>query len=640
MRNPRILFYLLLFLFVLILPVFAQEMGANYDAASKKTTFRVFSEKATKMDLHIFSSPAGKTGQKHAMSHAGKGIWEVHLDGKYFGKYYSFTLEGDDKWIEEGHHVSDPYSRANVGPDGRSIVIDPNSFDWSGHKFTTPKMKDLIVYETHVKDLSQHKSSGVKDKAKRGKYLGVAAPPVIKHLTELGVTAIELLPIHQFDKNAAPPNSINYWGYMTTHFGAPHGEYASKGGKNGEQVNEVKQMIKTLHKNKIAVILDVVYNHTAEGDQKGPIFSFRGLSNDHYYRMMPDGKKYWNGSGCGNELASEKPMTRKLIIDTLMRWVKEYRVDGFRFDLGTLIDHQTMLAIKDALPKRVVLIAEPWAADWNRNQWDKNAFRGTRWAKWSDEFRDNTKNWVCGKGNRDKVMTVYAGNVVPYGWAAKPTEVINYVEAHDGYTFTDYLGGPKNMNAVRKFHKLVALSMLTSAGVPMIHEGQDFAKDKMGNHNSYNQDNEINWLNYEVKKKNRDIFEYYRGLIEIRKKYDNFRHNKPLSNASIHWMKPEDNWNALGRLLKGKRFNFIVLENTDPHKWVTFKLPNMSEWTIVADANEVSDKGIRTAVGDYKLSPQTAAILRQATARFDSKVRSGRLNSTIEKFNQLYNIEH
>lgn len=628
---------LLLFITLFSLPAgFAQEMGANYNPKTGKTVFRIFSENATEMNLHIFSTATGKTGTVHPMTNAGEGIWEIALKGSYFGKYYSFTLDGNDKWIKKGYHVSDPYARANVGPGGRSIVIDPKSFNWSGDNFKTPPMKDIIVYECHVKDLSYHKSSGVTAKSKRGKYLGVVAPTVLKHIKDLGVTAVELLPIHQFDKNAAPEGSINYWGYMTTHFGAPHDAYGSKGGKTGEQVNEVKQMVKTLHKNGIAVILDVVYNHSAEGDHRGPTFNLRGLSNDHYYRMNKNGD-YWNGTGCGNEIASENKMTRKLIIETLKRWVDEYKIDGFRFDLATIIDYHTMIAIKDALPKHVILIAEPWAATWDRNQWDKNALGKTRWGKWSDEYREASKAWVCGRGNRNKIMTAYAGNMQPYGWATKPTEVVNYVEAHDGYTFTDFVGGPDTV-FYKRFHKLAALSMLTSAGVPMIHEGQDFAKDKKGNHNSYNEDSDINYLNYTVKEKNRDIFDYYRGLISLRKKYDHFKPVKALNNSTISWMKPHGNSNALGRVLKGKKYTFMVIENTDPQKWATFNFPNSDEWTVVADDNEVSDKGLRTAMGDYKLPPQTGAILRQANNR--SNQTKSRTRSTIELFNELHRTDY
>ncbi len=573
----------------------AQVVGGN-------TSFAVYSPEATDVKLHLFKNATDKKGVAHQMKKSADGIWSHSFKGELYGTYYGFTADGPKGpgyLFDPDRLLSDPYAFANVDHDGKSIVVD-RTFKWTNQKFKRPAAKDAIIYEMHIKDFTAHKSSGVTGPHK-GNYLGMlkgkGTGKVLGHLKELGVNVIELMPIHEFDNNFA--GTVNHWGYMTSHFFAPESSFAS--GKKGEAVNELKTLINGLHNEGFAVILDVVFNHTAEGNHEGSPLNFKGFDNPGYYRLMDNRKYYWNGTGCGNEMRTENPMTAKMIIDSLKYWVNEYKVDGFRFDLGTIIDKKTMQRIIDELPQDIILTAEPWAADWKRNQWGKSDFRNTRLSKWNDDFREKVRALINGKAERNDVMTVLAGSC--FWWAAKPSESLNYLEAHDGYTLNDLFNGDK------KKTRLAAVALLTAQGIPMIHAGQEFNRSKGGNHNSYDQDNDVNYIDWSVKEKNRDIFELYKGLIALRKKYENFRQPVALNNQHLDWILPS-NHNGIGMFLKGND-NFVVLLNGDSNNWVNFKLPIGGIWKVVCDGERVNDAGLYTAEGDYNVPPTTGVILRK-----------------------------
>ena len=578
----------------------ASMLGAH--VANGKTYFSVYSPDATEVKLHLFKTATAKQGVTHAMKKAENGIWSVALPGSLYGTYYAYTTDGPKTpgfLFDPERFLSDPYAFANVDHDGKSIVVD-RSFKWTDQGFKPPASKDAIIYEMHVKDFTAHKSSNVTGPHKGG-YLGMLhgrdSNIVLGHLRQLGVNVIELMPIHEFDNNFA--GVTNHWGYMTSHFFAPECSFAT--GKSGQAVKELKTLINGLHKEGFAVILDVVFNHTAEGDHRGLALNFKGFDNPGYYRLMDNRKFYWNGTGCGNEMRTENPMTGKMILDSLKYWMKEYHVDGFRFDLGTIIDKKTMQRIIDELPESTILTAEPWAADWQRNQWGKSDFRNTRLAKWNDDYREKMRAFVDGNGNRNDVMTVMAGSC--FWWTAKPAESLNYLEAHDGYTLNDLYHGDK------KKTRLAAIVLLTAQGVPMIHAGQEFNRSKRGNHNSYDQDNDINYIDWTVKGKNRDIFDLYSGLIALRKKYPNFRHGVALNSQHVDWIQPA-NSKGLGMFLKGSD-NLLVLLNGDPHNWVNFRLPIGGTWKVICDGEKVNDIGLYDAEGDYNVPPTTGVILRK-----------------------------
>ena len=577
------------------------KLGAR--VADGKTTFAVYSPEATEVKLYLFQNATDKKGNAVAMKKGEDGVWKAVVNGELYGTYYGFTADGPQGpgyLFDKTRLLSDPYAFANYNHNGKSIVVDRN-YNWKCKTFKRPASKDAVIYEMHVKDFTAHKSSGVKEPYK-GKYLGLlqgkGTSKVLGHLKELGVNTIELMPIHEFDNDFA--GHPNHWGYMTTHFFAPESAYATK--PFGQGVKELKATIDGLHSEGFAVILDVVFNHTAEGNEQGTPINFKGFDNAGYYRLMPNDKQYyWNGTGCGNEMHTESPMCRKMILDSLKYWMSEYKVDGFRFDLGTIIDKGTMQAIIDELPSTTILTSEPWAADWQRNQWAKADFRNTRLAKWNDDFRENVRSLAGGNVNRNNLMTVLAGSC--FWWAAKPAESLNYVEAHDGYTIFDLFKGDK------KRVRLAAIALLTAQGIPMIHAGQEFGRSKGGNDNSYDQDNATNWIDWTVKEKNKDIFELYKGLIALRMKYPNFRSPVAMNNQTMAWIQP-GNQNALGMYLKGTT-DFLVLFNGDSKEWVRFNLPQAGAWKVVCDGEKVNDAGLYTAEGDYNVPPTTAIILKK-----------------------------
>ncbi len=578
------------------------RLGANFYSETNTTTFALNAPRATSVKLALFDSAEAKTGRKFEMKKNSAGIWYLAFNQNLVSKFYGFYVngpEGKGERFNSERLLSDPYAYANDGSYGKSIVVDTN-FKWSAANYKTPPMKDLIIYEMHIKSYTSHSSSGV-SADKRGKYLGLlegaSSDKILGNLKELGVNAVELLPVHEFDNKAAP-SGVNYWGYMTTHFMAPESSYATN--STGRQVNELKKLIDGLHKNGIAVILDVVYNHTAEGNEQGPTFNFKGIDNHQYYRLCNNPEFYWNGTGCGNEFRSESPLGRRYILDTLMYWASEYKIDGFRFDLATILDKDTMMAINNTLPENVVLIAEPWAADWNRNQWSKGDFRNTRWAKWNDDFKNNIRNFASGRANRDNMMTLICGTC--YWWAGKPTESVNFVECHDNATMMDHCGGNQ------KIAMLAGLITLTSQGVPMLHEGQEFLKTKFGNDNSYDQDNEINHIDWALKTKNKKAFDFFSGLIKIRKTYPQFKNDRPLSDRNIKWILVE-NHNGLGYQLFGKDNDIIVLLNGDQNNWIKFNLPDDKEWTVLCNGTQAGLTGISSAKGDYSVPPVTGVIL-------------------------------
>ncbi len=289
------------------------KFGANFYPETNTTTFAINVPRATAVKLAVFESAAAKTGREYDMKKTADGVWYLSFNQNLASKFYGYYIDGPAGKGERFNPktlLSDPYAYANDGSCGKSIVTDTR-FNWSSN-FKTPELKDMVIYEMHIKSYTSHSSSGVAAD-KRGKYLGllegVSSDKVLGNLKELGVNAVELLPVHEFDNKAAP-SGVNYWGYMTTHFMAPESSYSSN--TTGRQVDELKKLIDGLHKNGIAVILDVVYNHTAEGNEQGPVFNFKGIDNHQYYRLCNNPEFYWNGTGCGNEFRTESALGRRI----------------------------------------------------------------------------------------------------------------------------------------------------------------------------------------------------------------------------------------------------------------------------------------------------------------------------------------
>lgn len=572
--------------------------------ADGSTTFRVFAPRAFSMSVHTFREAKGGKGTETPMKKAADGIWEATVKPAGPGTYYDFTCDGPagaGEKFDRDRHLSDPYARANVNSDGRSILVD-QSFDWGkSANFRPPAIPDVVLYELHLKDWSASPTSGITDPKAKGKYLGLAEPRLLDHLKTLGVNAVELLPVHEFDNHAAPAGHINYWGYMTTHFFAPESSYAT-GATKGEGVRELKTAIRAMHERGIAVVLDVVFNHTAEGDNQGPTLNLKGFDNPYYYRLTQDQQYYMNGTGCGNEFRSESPMARRLIIDSLKYWMAEYHVDGFRFDLGAGLDKETMLAIEAALPKWTILVAEPWTADWNRKFWEKPDLRGTKWGLWNDGYRENLRAFLNGDGKRNDVMTAQSGSCMWF--AGHPQQSVNYLECHDGHVLEDLTGGD-----VKK-QKLGAVALCTSQGIPMLQSGQEFRRTKKGNHNSYDEDSDINWLDWSRRSTHKDMVDFYAGLLSIRQEFKALRQSTCLSDNSVEWLRPA-NERGIGYLMKrAGEPSVLVLMNSDPSQWITFKLPAAGEWPVLCNGDRAALSGLGTASGDYKVPPQSGVILR------------------------------
>jgi pullulanase len=504
------------------------------------TTFKVYAPAAQTVQINIYPDPMGGEPEKFELTQKNN-IWSVQISRDLKGLYYTYTIQnfGQEKIINPD--LIDPYAKAVTKYNGRGIIVDDQTPVADRPDFSIDK---AIIYEMHVRDFSISDDSGMKHK---GKYLafteentkipGTDISTGLDHLTELGINTIQLLPIQDFEFDEK--KSEYFWGYMPVNFDAPNGWYATKR-TDASPVREFKELVDALHKKGIKVVMDVVYNHTSEGS---PLiqYNFNGFIPNFYYRQHPDGS-YWNGSGCGNEMRSEQPMVRKYIIESLKYWTTEYKVDGFRFDLMGLHDFETVrdiVKMLKAIDPNIFIYGEPWTAgNTPIDPTVKGKQKGEGFSVFNDNFRDAIKGpWYntdpgyiqTGIG-ADKIKIGIEGSIDDF--AKYPYESINYVAVHDGRTFWDQLNASTiDSNFTRDelvaMDKLAAAILFTSQGVPFIHGGQEMLRTKFDSHNSYNQPDEINNIRWNWKKDNMDVFKYYQGLIELRKKHPIFRKTDP-----------------------------------------------------------------------------------------------------------------
>jgi pullulanase len=554
-------------------------------------------------------------GDPQPMESDSKGNWRVKLYRplqELQGHAYHFQIQKNG----ETFTVADPLAHrvARHGHELKSFFADLN-YPWQHRRFRTPPIRDIVIYETHLPALSRHSSSSVAHESHRGTYSGAMSPRVLNHFQRLKV-AVEFLPLHASDDLLGQD-----WGYFTTSFRAMRECYASK----PDEVNkEVMALVDAMHGHGIPVLLDVVFNHGGE-------LWVKAWGEDVVYRKHDNGN-FCHGSGCGPTVRTEHPFIREMIIETLEQLVENYRFDGFRFDLGALHDKQTMLEIDRRLPKRVYLIAEPWAL--GGTQWGKgdlaHDFAGTRWAVWNDDFREPARTFLMGGGdhhNRDRLMNTIRGNHITHGgWAIRPQQCINYLTSHDGKTLADLVKGNKK----RAF--LGMLMVLTAQGVPMLSEGSELMFSKKGHDNSYDRPdlNQIDWTNTRYHK---DLLEAVVQLIALRKHFPHFRYTRQLRQRNpkswfwdIDWIYPtgyphDDNVNAIGFILKPppawyrwrrSHETLIVLFNGSG-KGADFHLPN-GKWRVLVDGNSIVVKlnGIHVtppAQGDYHVHPGTGVVL-------------------------------
>lgn len=603
------------------------RMGTTY--APTGTTFSVFSPMADAVRVVIAESRSG--GRHHLiqpMAKNSRGVWSATVTGDLGGRYYAYKLSGPG--FDADREVTDVSATCAQGMDGRALIVnldatDPPGFDPSGYvKLVCPT--DAVIYETHVRDFSIAANSGVKHK---GKYLGLAesgtylpGDPKIKtgldHLAELGVTHVHLLPVQDFE-NDERRDAYN-WGYVTMFFNTPEGWFATT--PDGDaRIREFKRAVQALHERGIGVVMDVVYNHTSSRA------TFDLIAPGYYFRMRSDGS-YWNGSGCGNEVASEHPMARKFIVDSLTYWVTEYGIDGFRFDLLALTDLDTLLAVRDALRKvnpSVLLYGEPWTGGQSglARITDKGAIRGTGIAAFNDHFRDAIKGDRNGGApgfiqNGDRIDRIRHGIMgAIHDWALSPTDVITHCACHDNLTTWDKIAqsahaAPGDMK--KRMQRFAGLLVLTSQGIPFLHGGQELCRSKGGNHNSYNAPDSVNQIDWSLKKTNHRTFAYYQGLIALRKAHPVFRlRTRAEVERRLRFLKRIPTARCLaytldGRQLKGETCSTVLVLLNGEHTDQTFTLPP-GTWTVVANADRAGTEPLYEAVKQAKVPAHSGMVL-------------------------------
>lgn len=635
-----------------------------------RTHFRLYAPRAVKVILCLSELPDSEFRQTD-MNRISNGVWEIVLEGELFDRFYGYKVYNKNQDQNSERPVClDPYAKAVATKIGymapKYSVLTRDEYDWENDSWIQNDWRDLIIYEAHIKDMTAHGSSGSQNP---GTYKGFIEKEItggINHIRSLGVNCVEILPSMEFSYIELPykkelnkryntwnPYERNHWGYMTTAFFAPTAFYSSDrgnlqvgewAGTSGRQVIEFKDMIKGFHKEGIAVIMDVVYNHLSEYE----IANLKEIDNTYYFRKNENGT-FSNESGCANDIKTENPMVRRLIIDSILYWMKEYHIDGFRFDLGHLIDWETIEEIIYEAKKinpHVVFVCEPWGGGY-----DPKGFSVRGCGSWNDQIRNgikgenpyNGKGWIFenwyGNNNSYRIKSYVRGTLNrDHGLFTKKEHSVNYLESHDGYTLGDFIriavgdvnpdmpvtdleSHYKLTEKQLKINKLSAAFLLTSQGMVMIHAGQEFARSKVIaktegvsdpkegflDHNSYEKDNETNYLNYNHLTQNRELFDYYCGLINLRKTFPAFRHadyNDIIFNDDSH------NGFALGYELKYENDNFVVLFNASHLITSDYDLPE-GDWEVFTDPESAFPEIRRTISGKVTLPPVSAFVLKR-----------------------------
>jgi glycogen operon protein len=652
-----------------------QPLPLGVSRVRNACNFALFSRDATAVSLVLFASGEGpalvELPLDPLINRTGD-IWHIRVYDLDPSLRYGYRVDGPWTPGLEGHRFSnqnlllDPYApalsgganwgeeyvrRGRVSLDSRfrrRCCLVNGEFDWEGDRPLNLPLKDSVIYELHVRGFTRHPSSGV---SQPGTYQGLIEK--IPYLKELGVTAVELLPVTEFDENEnvnrnplSGERLRNYWGYSPIAFFAPKASYAANG-RNGGQIHEFKELVKALHRAGIEVILDIVFNHTGEGNERGPVYSFRGLANNIYYMLDAQTRQYLNFSGCGNTLNCNHPMVRQLIMDCLRYWVIEMHVDGFRFDLasvlgrdsdGRVLENPPMVEqiAEDPVLARTKIIAEAWDA---AGLYQVGSFsRHPRWAEWNGRFRDDVRAFMTGRdGSVAALATRVSGSSDLYQHQRKsPFNSINFVTSHDGFTLADLVSYDRKHNEINGEHnrdgdnqnhswnsglegdtgdprvlalrarrqRSLAVILLLSQGTPMFTAGDECGRSQRGNNNAYCQDNEVSWLDWRLTEKNSDLLRFFRLLIRLRREHPVFRRAKFFPPGEedgiheIHWQSlipGESDWSpecrTLGFMLDGRALegglddDFLVLLNGGLPA-ASFQLPVAPEgrkWHLLID---------------------------------------------------------
>ncbi len=602
-------------------------------------TFRVWSPVSTAVQLLLYKNyNASKPYMVKDMEKIENGVWQIILPKYFEGQYYKYRLH----YYNTVKETVDIYSKAVSVNSLKSAIIDPNDVSFGAfetdHFKGVAKPTDAVIYEIHIKDITEGQDSGIKHK---GEYLGLTEENTVDpfhktiktglaHLKELGINYVHILPIQDFASvNELNKNSYN-WGYDPYLYDVPEGSYSTNPTDPKSRIIEVKKMIYALHKNGIGVILDTVYNHTASVGDGSPF----DLTVPYYYYRLDKKGNYLNGSGCGNEIRTEAPMMRKYIIDSLKYWVKEYHVDGFRFDLLGLFDFDTVKQISLQLHEmkpNIILYGEPWGGMGAKLGFTKGDQKGLKIALFNDGFRDalrgsvfnpKVKGFVNGgfakdiRIKRGVVGSINYDSAMIQDFALKPEETINYVSCHDNLTLwdKDLITTPKWPESfLKRSQKLAAAIILTAQGIPFLHAGFDFCRTKNGNDNSYNAGIKVNELNYNRKYKYYDVFKYVRDLITLRRNHPIFRIDDPnyIRNNLKFLPAPHK---VVAYSIKNVGLNdsydsVIVFYNANLRNYVV-SVPD--GYDIVFDDNGYHKDGLTIASNQVSVSPLSALIIARS----------------------------
>ncbi|MGB0563198.1 MAG: glycogen debranching protein GlgX [Spirulinaceae cyanobacterium] len=628
-------------------------LGATWDGSG--TNFALFSENAQAVELCLFD--ANKQETRVPLTEVNHFVWHGYFPDIKPGQRYGYRVYGPFL-PHQGHRFNgnklllDPYAKAiagdvlhheaiygypwrqDAGDLGfselddtncipKSIVVD-EAFDWQGDQLLRIPSHKSVIYEVHVRGFTQQHPE-IPERL-RGTYAGLAHPAAIAYLKSLGVTAVELLPVHHFLRHPghlAGKDLVNYWGYDSLNYFAPYSGYSASG-QQGEQVREFKEMVKALHKAGLEVILDVVYNHTGEGNQHGSTLSFKGIDNAAYYRLVEDDPRYYmDFTGCGNSLNVRHPQVLKLITDSLRYWVLEMHVDGFRFDLASALARElydvNMLAAffniihQDPVLSTVKLIAEPW--DVGEGGYQIGNFP-LLWSEWNGKFRDTMRDfWSGHESNLAEFAYRFTGSSDLYeSNGRKPSASINFITAHDGFTLNDLVSynekhnhanaednqdgddhnrswncgaegetdDPEILALRERQRRNLLVTLMLSQGVPMLLGGDELGRTQQGNNNAYCQDSEISWFDWSLQEKNADFLDFTRDLIA-------FHHQHPVFQRR-HWFQ--------GREIHGSGVRDIAWYNPDgaqmtEEQWHHGYIKAIAIFLNGAELNTVDEQGQR-----------------------------------------------
>jgi len=687
------------------------ETGKNFPLGATVhpdgVNFSVFSKNATRVDMLLFdrlddAKPVRVISldpRRHRTYH----YWHCFVPGLRSGQVYGYRAAGPFE-PEKGLRFDpekvllDPYGRSVAVPDTynrkaasktgdstatamKSAVADLHTYDWEGDAPLQRPFSQTIIYEMHLAGFTKHPSSGVAPE-RRGSYTGLIEK--IPYLQDLGVTAVELLPVFQFDAQDCPDGLVNYWGYCPVSFFAPHRAYSSRKDPLGV-LDEFRDMVKALHRAGIEVILDVVYNHTAEGNHEGPTLCFKGLENSVYYILERDRSRYANYTGTGNTLNGNQPIVRRLILDSLRYWVEEMHVDGFRFDLASILSRDesghplenppVLWDIEsDPVLAGTKLIAEAWDAG---GLYQVGSFIGDSWKEWNGVFRDDLRRFVKGDpGTVSKLSSRLLGSPDLYGHQERePEQSINFVTCHDGFTLNDLVSyngkhneangednrdgtndnlswncgveGPTDDPGVEKLRNrqvknFFAITVL-SLGAPMLLMGDEVRRTQRGNNNAYCQDNEISWFDWTLLDKHRDVHRFVQKLIRLRLRRDLSQEdpglslNQLLRQAEIRWQgvrlnQPDwsDESHSLAAAVESLRGRFLLhLMLNACWEPLEFELPSPEStgWRRLVDTaldppHDISEVQAAPVVtgSTYRVRPRSVVLL---VSRISGKPGSG-----------------